>query len=132
MKAVKAKELLVKTDNKVGALADLSGIIGASGVNIRAVSAWSVGNEAFFRLITSDNLKTKNALKENGYSYQENDVVIVELPDNVGELSSLTTKLKSEGIDLTHIYGTTSKPGNEAIIVFSSNDNDKVISTIAS
>jgi len=132
MKAVKAKELLVKTNNKVGALADLSDIIGSSGVNIRAISAWSVGSDAFFRLITSDNLKTKNTLKENGYSYQENDVVIVELPDNVGELSSLTAKLKSEDIDLTHIYGTTSKPGYEAIIVFSSNNNDKVISIIIS
>jgi len=131
MKAVKAKELLIKTDNRAGALADLSGIIGSSGVNIRAISAWSAGSEAFFRLITSDNLKTKDVLRDNGYSYEENDVVIVELPDNVGELSSLAAKLKSKGIDLTHIYGTTSKPGYEAIVVFSSNDNDKVISIIA-
>lgn len=131
MKAVKAKELLIKTDNRVGALADLSGIIGSSGVNIRAISAWSTGSKTFFRLITSDNLKTKDVLRDNGYSYEENDVVIVELPDNVGELSSLAAKLKSKGIDLTHIYGTTSKPGYEAIVVFSSNDNDKVISIIA-
>jgi len=88
MKAVKSRELLVKTENRVGALANLSGIIGSSGVNIRAISAWSVGNDAFFRLITSDNLKTKNTLKDNGYSYEENDVIIVELPDNVGELGS--------------------------------------------
>jgi len=132
MKAVKARELLVKTENRVGALANLSGIIGSSGVNIRAISAWSVGNDAFFRLITSDNLKTKNTLKDNGYSYEENDVIIVELPDNVGELGSLAAKLKSNDINLTHIYGTTSKPGYEAIIVFSSNDNDKVISIVAS
>ena len=132
MKAVKAKELLVKVENKVGILADLSGIMGSSGINIRAISAWSAGNDAFFRLITSDNSKTKNVLRSNDYSFEEKDVVVVELPDNVGELNRLAAKLKSADIDLTYIYGTTSKPGYEAIIVFSSNDNDKVINIIVS
>ncbi len=132
MKAVKAQELFIKGKNKVGALAALTEIISSGGVNIRAISAWAVGDEAFFRVLTSDNAKTKELLVNNGYDFEEKEVIVVELPDKIGQLSSLLDKLKEANIDLTHIYGTTSKPEHEAILVFSSNDNDKAVEVLSS
>ncbi len=132
MKTTKAKEFLIKSDNKIGTLADLSKVIASRGVNIRAISAWNVDDEAFFRMITSDNTEAEGALKDEGYSFKENDVVVVELPDKVGELNGLANKLKSDGIDLTYVYGTTSKPEYGAIIVLSSNNNDKAIELLTS
>jgi hypothetical protein len=53
------------------------------------------------------------------------------MPDQVGQLKDLATKLKAANIDLTHIYGTTAKPQQSAIIVFSSNNNTKALELIS-
>ena len=115
MKAVKAQELSVKVINRLGALSELSQLITETEVNIRAISAWFIKDEAFFKLIVSDNAKLKDALAKNNYVFSENSVVIAELTDKIGQLYQLTDKLKSANIDLTCVYGTTSKPDNEAI-----------------
>ena len=66
MKAIKAQELLLITDNQVGKLEEISRIIKDSSINISAISAWAVDSQAFFRLITSDNLKAKDVLSSIG------------------------------------------------------------------
>ena len=130
MKAVKAQELLIKMENKIGVLAQLTELLSGAGINIRAVSAWAVESEAFFRLITSDNASTKEVLEKNSYSFQEKEVVVVELLDEVGQLGSLASKLKAAGIDLTYIYATASKPNVGVIVILSSSDNDKALEVL--
>lgn len=129
MKAVKAGELFLTTDNKVGKLEEISRLVKAEGVNIRAISAYVVGDQAFFRLVTSDNDKAKQALSSLG-SIEDKEVVIVDMPDKVGELYSVASKLKEAAIDLSYIYGTTSEPDKPAVIIFSSDDNDKALQVI--
>ena len=77
MKAVKARELLVRAKNRVGVLADLSSLIAGVSVNIRAISARGVSDEALFRLIVSDNAKIKGVLTQKGYAVSEEDAVVV-------------------------------------------------------
>ena len=130
MKSVKGKEIVFTTENKVGMLEEISKLIKDEGVDIKGVSAWGEGDKAFFRLLTSDNSKTKGVLQRLG-NIEEKDVVIVDMPDEIGQLQMLSSKLKDVGIDLNYIYGTTSEPGKTAIIVFSSNDNDKALEVIS-
>ena len=132
MKAVRAQELLVTVENRVGALAEVANLISSAGINIRTISAWAVGNSASFRLITSDNIKTKEILANHNYTIEEKDIIVVELPDRVGELNNLTTRLKAAGVDLIYLYGTSSKPGTEALIVLSSNNNEKALEVLTS
>lgn len=131
MKAVKGEEIILTADNKVGKLEEVASLIKENSINIRAVSAWAVEDKAFFRLITSDNVKTKEVLAGLG-SIESKAVVIVEMPDEVGQLHVLASKLKGASIDLSHIYGTTYEPGKAAIIVFSSNNDEKAIEVISS
>ena len=130
MKAVKATELFIDTDNKVGVLMNIANLVSSANINIRAISAWAFDTKAFFRLITSNTQATRDILRENKYSFEEKEVVVVELPDRIGELTNLSTKLKEAGVDLIYTYGTTSKPEGEAIIVLSSNNNDKALEVI--
>lgn len=126
MKAVKGEEIFITTDNKMGKLEEVTKLVTDSGINIRGLSAYAVGDKAYFRLITSDNTKAKEILKNVG-ALQTKEVIIADMPDEVGELNRLAAKLKAANIDLTHIYGTTSKPHQSAIIVFSSNNNSKAL-----
>jgi hypothetical protein len=126
MKAAKGTELLLTTDNKVGKLEEIAKAIKDNGINIRAISAWAFDDKAYFRIVASDNAKTKEILQTLG-KVEEKDVVIVDMPDEVGQLFQLASKLKDNNIDIHHIFGTTSEPGKSAIIIFSSDDNAKAL-----
>ncbi len=131
MKAVIAQELFVETENKVGLLNEISKAISEAGVNIRTISAYSVENKAFFRIITSDNNKTKEVISSADTDSKDREVVILELEDKVGALTEASQKLKEGNIDLTYMYGTVSADGNVCMLVFSSNDNDKAIEVLS-
>jgi hypothetical protein len=130
MKCVKAEEIFLATENKVGKLEEVCNSIKEKGINIRAICAYALEDKAFFRLITSDNTTTKEVLSNLG-EVESREVIIVELPDEVGMLQQLALRLKQENIDLNYIYGTTSQPHKEAIIVFSSNNNEKALEVIS-
>jgi hypothetical protein len=130
MKTRKAQELVLATENKPGTLAEISGALKAKGINIIAVSAWSVDTKAFFRLIASDTAAAKQALASFGKG-EEKEVVIVELPDTVGALESVTSKLKNANIDLTHIYGSVSEAGKTAHLIFASSNNAKALELLS-
>ena len=130
MKAVKGKEIIFTGENKIGELEEIARIIKDNGVNIRAISAWAVNGKAVFRLLTSDNAKTKELLLVKG-KVEEREIVIVEMPDEVGQLQLLAFKLKGNGLDLDYIYGTTYEPGKSAVIIFSANDNEKALGVIS-
>ncbi|MBL7084753.1 MAG: hypothetical protein ISS43_01410 [Candidatus Omnitrophica bacterium] len=117
------KQLLAATENKVGMLAEVCSVVSATGVNIQAINAYAVGNKANFRILTDNNQKTKEVLEAKGYQVSEQDVVMVELPNQVGVLKETADKLKATGIDLEYIYGTTCNCGCDCLLVFSSNDN---------
>ncbi len=130
MQGTKAREILIGTDNRVGKLAEVAGAIKDSGINIKTISAWAADSKAFFRLVTSDNFKAKEVLQGLG-DIEEKEVVLVDLPDEVGRLAMLVSRLKNKNVDLNYIYGTTSEHGKSAIIVFSSNDNDAALEVIS-
>jgi len=130
MKAVKGEEILLETENKVGKLEEIAKAVKEAGVNIRAISAYAVGDKAFFRIISSDNSKARSALESYG-KLTVKEAVIVEVPDEVGKLYNISSNLKNSGIDLRYIYGTTFEFGKPAIIVFSSSGNDKAVEIIS-
>ena len=130
MKAVKGKEILFTGANKIGELEEITRMIKDNGINIRAISAWAINGKALFRLLTSDNNKAKELLQAKG-TVEEREIIIVEMPDEVGQLQILASKLKGNGLDLDYIYGTTFEPGKSAVIIFAANDNDKALEVIS-
>jgi hypothetical protein len=130
-KASLQKELTAITANKIGMLARVSGAVADKGVNIQALSAYAVGGRAYFRLITDDNTAAAEALKALGCEVTERDVVVVELPDKVGEAKGMAERLKSAGIDLGYMYGTNSVSPGIGKLVFNSNDNNKAVEILS-
>lgn len=130
MKTIKAEEIFFSTENQPGKLEEVSKAISEAGVNIRAINGYVVGKRAFFRIITSDNTKAREVLSSLG-EVEIKEVVILELPDEIGKLHEVTLRLKEAGIDLTHIYGTTSSGATSCTLVFSSNDNTKATEVLA-
>lgn len=130
MKVVKGEEIVVAVENKVGKLEEITQLISKEEINIRAIAAYVENNQAIFRIITSDNLKTKEIFSQRGLKPETKEVVIIELPDKVGELHKMAERLKEANIDLEYIYGTTTT-AEVATLVFSSNDNEKATQVLA-
>ena len=123
-----AKEIIVSEKNKVGILASISKILADSGINIQGVAGYAVDGEAKIMLVTEDNLRAVDAIKNSGYkAVKESEVVIAELINKPGALKSFTAKLAAGGIDIKYAYGTVCPAGCPGRIVLSTSDNKKAL-----
>jgi len=129
MKGTKATELQVSLEDKAGALGEVTSLLKQEGVNIRAVAGWVQEGKALIRILASDTQKAKEVLSSR-FEAEEKEVVIVDMPNETGQLDSLSSSLKDAGVNMTYIYGTTSEAGRPATLVFSSDNNDKAVEAI--
>ncbi|MFH1622175.1 MAG: ACT domain-containing protein [Candidatus Omnitrophota bacterium] len=128
-----ARELVVSADNKVGMLAEVSGIVADAGVNILAISAYAMAEKAIFRIVTSANDKAENVLVQKGFKVEENEIVAVNLPDKVGQAKEIANKIKNASINLDYIYGSTCGCADtQSLMIIGSKENQKVVDAINS
>lgn len=129
-KASKVKEIIATTPNKVGMLAEITGIVAGAGVNILAICAYNMQGQAKFMMLTSDNAKAVNALKGKKIAIEEADAVAVSLGNKVGAAKELAEKLAKAGVDLSYCYGSTGN-GSEALFILSAKDTEKALAACA-
>lgn len=129
MKAAKGKEIILSAANRVGELAEIAQILKENNISLQAISAWVFEDRAFFRLICPDSEKLKKVLTGKG-TLDEKEVVLVDLPDEAGQLFSLASKLTDAGVDIKYVYGSNCQSEKSAIIVFAADNNDKALEVI--
>lgn len=129
MKAVKGTEIVVSLQDKAGALGEVTGILKQENINIRAVSGWVQQDKAIIRVVTSDNQKAKELLSSH-FDAEEAGVVVLEMSNEVGQLDSLSARLKEAGVSMTHIYGSTASEASPATLILASDNNDKAVEVI--
>ena len=86
---MKVEQISVFLENKSGRLAEVTGILASSGINIRALSLADTADFGILRLIVNDREKTKAVLKENGFTVGKTEVVAIEVPDRPGGLAGI-------------------------------------------
>ncbi len=125
-RARQGKGIVVRTANKIGALAEFSAIFADKGVSILAMSAWVEDAEAVIRLICDDTPRTMGVLRDSGYDPQERDVVLVDAAHQPGILRHLTETLARENIEIFHLFASAIDK-NECVAVLNSSDNERAI-----
>jgi hypothetical protein len=124
-KVLKKTELLIHTENKVGVLDEISGLIADSGANIENICAYTMGARADFFILTDDNDKAEKKLTGKGYRIEKREVIVVGLWNRPGALSHAARLFKEKGINLQTVYGTSSPKGERTTIIFCAEDNQK-------
>ncbi len=127
MKARIGKEVTVRVHNEIGVLAQLTRIIADKGINVLAVTGWVEGENAVVRLVTNDNLRVMDALRERNYNPHQAEVVLTEVAHKPGMLRHITEKLGQKGIDLHHLYATAPDEQDRVLIVFGCANNDQAV-----
>lgn len=99
------KEIVVHSENKIGALASVAELLGSYGVNIEAISAYGDGDSATFRIVTEDsNTASKHLSRLPGMKITDGDVLLISLENRPGELGKIARKLANKNVNLEVLY----------------------------
>ncbi len=123
------KELHFEIKNETGVLGQIVMTLAGSGIYITHLLAYSVKNKGFFQIITRENKKARQALRNLAPKIEERDVLVVEFENKVGTLAPVAKLLGSNGIDIDYVYGT-SGDGFKIVGIFATNDNPRAAEII--
>jgi len=127
---MKNKQISVFIENKEGRLKKAIDILSKENINIRALSIADTSKFGILRLIVSDNEKSKEILEKNNFIVREDEVIIVEVPDEPNGLNTILGYLDEENVNVEYIYAFVSKKSDEAIVVMRLEDIEEGINIL--
>ena len=98
------KQISVILENVPGKLLEVSQLLGAAGINIRAISVADTADISTVRFVADNPGKTLNVLRSHSYSLKERDVIAVEVPDHPGGLQAVLKPLRRANINVHYLY----------------------------
>ena len=113
------RQLSVFAENKNGSLFEITKILAANDINIRAFSVADTKNFGVLRLIVSDPRKAAQALSEEGKVVNVTEVVGVQIPDYKGGLSELLRVLTEAEVGVEYLYAfvSTTDKGKAHVVI---------------
>jgi hypothetical protein len=120
-------EIVIKTENRTGLLAEISRLLGDMGINLLSIALDVIDETAVIRLLATSQSYARDALREAGFSVKERDVVVVELPHHPGFLCRVSEALARKEISLVDLHATVSEEGSTGVVVFSCSDNGRAV-----
>ncbi len=100
------KEIVVISENRIGALSTITKVLADRGINIVAISAQTAGGIALISLVAEDHVRATDLFARKGIAYQENSALLLDVEDRPGALMRLGKKLAADKIDILNIYGS--------------------------
>jgi len=121
------RELVIRTENRVGLVADIARLLSDMGINILAVHVDALGEEAEIHLLTDAQLYARDALRKAELPVEEREVVAIELPNRPGFLRKITEALARQGLDIQCLYATAAEGAEKSLVVFSCSKGGKAV-----
>jgi len=127
---MKVEQIAIFLENKFGRLAEITSVLAENGINIRAMSLADTTDFGILRLIVNDTEKAIKVLKENAFTANKTDVVVVEVTDTPGELANVLNIIKNAKINIEYMYAFSQKNGKRGLIIFRFDELDAAIETL--
>jgi len=127
LKAVQGKELVLELQSDVGVLSRIARLMADKGINIRAVTAEALNGGAIVRLVSDDNLRAGDALREHGYDVRDENVLLLSLHSKPGMLHRIAEALAKDAIDIRHIYASGAEYGDACLVVLKTANDDHAL-----
>lgn len=121
------RELVIRAENRVGLLGDITRLLSDMGISLVAVAVRAEDREATLYLLTNAQLFARDALRRAGFSVEEREVVVLELPHHPGFLCRVAEALARKGLDLQELYATVSEGSAKSLVVFTTSHNSKAV-----
>ncbi len=112
-------EVVVRLEDKPGALAHVGELLGAAGVDIRALAVLTLpAGGAMAHLVVEPADLAVRALREAGLAPERvREVLVVTLEDTPGELGRFCRKLADADINLEAVYVAGESDGSKQLVL---------------
>ena len=125
------KQISISLENVPGKFLEVSELLGAEGINIRAISVADTTDISTVRFVTNNPEKTTNVLRSHSYSVRETDVIAVEVPDHPGGLRAVLKPLKEANINVTYFYPYLGRgESGQPIVILGVDKTDEAIEVL--
>lgn len=126
-------QLSVFVENRQGALSQITDLLAAREIDIRAMSLAETQNFGVLRLIVDDTDRAAAIFTESNIVFHITKVVAVAVNDTPGGLAKILRILSDNEIDIMYMYAFIAISGNFAAVVLriSSSVRDRAISTLS-
>lgn len=119
------KQISVFLENKSGRLAEVTKILGGSGINISALSIADTTDFGILRLIVNNPQKAEEILKENGFTVSCTEVIAIAVADKPGGLSVALDILDREALGIEYMYAFVGKTMDNALVILKVDEPEK-------
>ena len=110
------KQISVFLENRPGKLKEMTAVLAAHDIDMRALSLAETKDFGIARIIVDDAFDAANVLKENGFVASLTSVLAVEVEDVPGGLDKVLNYFANANVNIEYMYAFTGikNPGHEA------------------
>lgn len=116
------KQISVFLENVSGRLAEVTKIMSAGGVNLRAITIADTADFGILRIVSDDPEQTLKILEENGFTARVTEVLAVEIEDKPGGLAKVMDIFFNNGVNIEYLYASLEKNRDNAVVIFKVED----------
>jgi hypothetical protein len=120
-------QISVFIENKPGTLAELTGIVGDAGIDLRALSLADTADFGVLRLIVDDPDKAHKLLSAAGFAVSITRVLAVPITDAPGGLAKALRILADEKVSVEYAYAFITRKQGKAYVVLRVENNETAL-----
>lgn len=123
------KQISIYSENKVGRLNEVIGLLAANRIHILALSSADSTDSSMIRIVVDYPEQAIALLEENFFAFNQSEVVAVEI-DTEASLKRVTSALVGAEINIHYIYPFLMRPHNKSGLVLRLEDIDLAIEAL--
>lgn len=118
------KQLSIFMENKKGRLSEVLALLAEFQVDLRALSLADSKDYGVLRIIVAEPEATAKKLRERGVVVALTTVWVIKVPDQVGGLAGVLSRLVAQDVEVEYMYAFVEKEHELAQVVFRVKDNE--------
>ena len=119
---VAIKQISIFVENKPGRMARVAKTLADGGVNIRALTIAEAGDFGVIRMVVDNTERGYKALRDEGFTVSETDVLAVELKDIPGGLYEIANTLGMNNVNVDYAYAFVTAKAERAMLILRVDD----------
>lgn len=127
---MKIQQLSIFVENREGRLAQITEVLAAAQIDIRAISVADTSDFGILRLIVDDPEKAVKALKAAGMTVSLTDVIAIGINDKPGEFAKAMRILADHHIAVEYMYAFISRDKGKAFVIIRVDNDEKAVQAL--
>jgi hypothetical protein len=126
------KQISIFIPNKKGSLSQLTDILIAHNIDIRAIAVFDTAEFGILRIVVDDPDRAIKILNQEGIVAKVSKVIAVEPEDKPGSLNQIFNILRDADINIDYVYSFIMRKKELPYIVMKVDDQEKAVEVLVS